>query len=162
ARPDLPRRVGQRLSRRIEHHRRQRVLPARQARAWRPSAPDPDGAGCRVHVARACLTRVDVQTALELVLVTASAVGLATRVMAATRRDVRRRISTFNDLVGRVDNLLQAQRQLLADTSHELRTPLTTIRGNLDLLERELPPAERAEVLAETREEVDRMARLVR
>ncbi|HEY3060983.1 MAG TPA: ATP-binding protein [Chloroflexota bacterium] len=62
----------------------------------------------------------------------------------------------------RVDNLLTAQRQLLADTSHELRTPLTTIRGNLELLERELPPQERSEILAESREEVDRMARLVR
>jgi signal transduction histidine kinase len=69
---------------------------------------------------------------------------------------------SFNDLVARVDAVLTAQRQLLADTSHELRTPLTTVRGNLDLLERELPLAERAEVLAETREEVDRMARLVR
>jgi len=62
----------------------------------------------------------------------------------------------------RVDRLLTAQRQLLADTSHELRTPLTTIRGNLELLERALPPEERSEILAESREEVDRMARLVR
>jgi signal transduction histidine kinase len=69
---------------------------------------------------------------------------------------------TFNGLIERVDRVLSAQRQLLADTSHELRTPLTTVRGNLDLLARELPPGERAEVLAETREEVDRMARLVR
>src|SRR5262249_5019359 len=52
--------------------------------------------------------------------------------------------------------------QLLADTSHELRTPLTTIRGNLDLLERGLDSAERDEVLHETRDEVDRMSRLVR
>ena len=58
--------------------------------------------------------------------------------------------------------VLTAQRQFLADTSHELRTPLTTVRGNLDLLERELPPSERTEVLAESREEVDRMARLMR
>jgi signal transduction histidine kinase len=69
---------------------------------------------------------------------------------------------TFNDLVARVDGVLTAQRQLLADTSHELRTPLTTVRGNLELLERDLPPGERAEILAESREEVDRMARLVR
>jgi two-component system, OmpR family, sensor kinase len=69
---------------------------------------------------------------------------------------------TFNDLVARVDGVLTAQRQLLADTSHELRTPLTTVRGNLELLERDLPPEERAEILAESREEVDRMARLVR
>jgi signal transduction histidine kinase len=55
-----------------------------------------------------------------------------------------------------------AQRQFLYDTSHELRTPLTTLRGNLELLARDLPQEERAEILAESREEVDRMARLVR
>jgi signal transduction histidine kinase len=66
------------------------------------------------------------------------------------------------DLLARVDAMLGAQRQLLADTSHELRTPLTTVRGNLDLLAGELPSAERAEVLDETRQEVDRMSRLVR
>jgi signal transduction histidine kinase len=66
------------------------------------------------------------------------------------------------DLLGRVDASMTAQRQLLADTSHELRTPLTTIRGNLDLLAGELPGGERAEVLDETRQEVDRMSRLVR
>ena len=69
---------------------------------------------------------------------------------------------TFNELVARVDGVLTAQRQLLADTSHELRTPLTTVRGNLELLERDLPAEERADILAESREEVDRMARLVR
>jgi signal transduction histidine kinase len=69
---------------------------------------------------------------------------------------------TFNDLVARVDRVLGAQRQFLADTSHELRTPLTTVRGNLDLLARDPPPDVRAEILAETRQEVERMARLVR
>ena len=66
------------------------------------------------------------------------------------------------DLLARVDASLTAQRQLLADTSHELRTPLTTIRGNLDLLASDLPSSERGEVLDETRQEVDRMSRLVR
>jgi signal transduction histidine kinase len=69
---------------------------------------------------------------------------------------------SVDNMTARVDSVLTAQRQLLADTSHELRTPLTTVRGNLDLLEQELPASERAEVLAESREEVDRMARLVR
>ncbi len=76
--------------------------------------------------------------------------------------EVFRLTRTFNALVDRVDRALEGQRQFLADTSHELRTPLTTVRGNLDLLARDLPPDERAEVLQETREEVDRMARLVR
>lgn len=69
---------------------------------------------------------------------------------------------TFNGLIERVDTLLSAQRQFLADTSHELRTPLTTVRGNLELLEHDMPPEERQEILRETRDEVDRMARLVR
>jgi signal transduction histidine kinase len=76
--------------------------------------------------------------------------------------EVHQLTETFNDLVARVDSVLTAQRQLLADTSHELRTPLTTVRGNLELLERDLPAEERSEILAESREEVDRMARLVR
>jgi signal transduction histidine kinase len=69
---------------------------------------------------------------------------------------------TFNGLVAHVDKALTAQREFVADTSHELRTPLTTISGNLRLLEHELSEQERAEILAETREEVGRMARLVR
>ena len=68
---------------------------------------------------------------------------------------------TFNRLIARVDRVLAAQRQLVADTSHELRTPLTTISGNLELLAGALPRAERAEVLGETRQEVTRLTRLV-
>jgi signal transduction histidine kinase len=75
--------------------------------------------------------------------------------------EVRQLTQTFNGLIARVDRLLSAQRQLLADTSHELRTPLTTVRGNVDLLAHDLPASERAEILAETIEELDRMARLV-
>jgi signal transduction histidine kinase len=69
---------------------------------------------------------------------------------------------TFNGLVARVDRVLSLQQQLLADTSHELRTPLTTIGGNLELLGQDLPPGERAEILVETRQEVNRMTHLVR
>jgi signal transduction histidine kinase len=68
---------------------------------------------------------------------------------------------TFNRLIERVDRVLAAQRQLVADTSHELRTPLTTVNGNLELLARALPDSERAEVLADTRQEVARLTRLV-
>jgi signal transduction histidine kinase len=68
---------------------------------------------------------------------------------------------TFNGLIERVDHLLAAQRQLVADTSHELRTPITTISGNLELLAGPLPESDRAEVLAETGQEVARLRRLV-
>jgi signal transduction histidine kinase len=68
---------------------------------------------------------------------------------------------TFNRLIERVDRVLVAQHQLVADTSHELRTPITTISGNLELLGKPLPESERAEVLGDTREEVARLRRLV-
>jgi two-component system sensor histidine kinase BaeS len=69
---------------------------------------------------------------------------------------------TFNRLIRRVDEVLAAQRQFVADTSHELRTPLTTINGNVELLEQHLSSEERAETLRETHEEVKRMSRMVR
>jgi signal transduction histidine kinase len=101
---------------------------------------------------------------LELAALVVGCVAVLTawRITIRGRRQVAQRRKRYDELEARVDSVLTAQRQLLADTSHELRTPLTTIRGNLDLLERELPPSERREVLAETREEVDRMARLIR
>jgi signal transduction histidine kinase len=70
--------------------------------------------------------------------------------------------ATFNRLIQRVDEVLAVQQQFVADTSHELRTPLTTINGNLELLQHELSPDERTDTLRDTRQEVRRMARLVR
>jgi len=107
---------------------------------------------------------VDVQVLALGALVATGVLVFGVWVIDMRGRQVARLRRAYNDLVVQVENVLTAQQQLLADTSHELRTPLTTVRGNLDLLEveRELPPAERAEVLAETREEVDRMARLIR
>jgi two-component system, OmpR family, sensor histidine kinase BaeS len=95
-------------------------------------------------------------------LVAGATLLLALWVTTTRGRQIAQRTRTVTTLAAQVEHVLNAQRQLLADTSHELRTPLTTIRGNLDLLERDLPPAERAEILSETREEVDRMARLIR
>lgn len=71
--------------------------------------------------------------------------------------------STFNDMTSRLEQLLDSQRRLLADTSHELRNPLTVIRGNLSVLRGTAPlPAEmRAEAVQEAEEEAARMARLI-
>jgi len=76
--------------------------------------------------------------------------------------EVARLTHTFNRLIQRVDDVLATQRQLVEDTSHELRTPLTTIKGNLQLLEGDMSWQDHSEVVAETRQEVARMSRLVR
>jgi two-component system, OmpR family, sensor kinase len=62
-----------------------------------------------------------------------------------------------------VEQALQVQRRFVADASHELRTPLTTIRGNIELLHREPPidSKERLDVLADTKDEAERLIRLV-
>jgi signal transduction histidine kinase len=70
--------------------------------------------------------------------------------------------ATFNDMIARLDHVLESQRRLLADTSHELRNPITIIRGNLALLRREgVPDATRREAVVEAEEEAARMGRLV-
>ena len=70
--------------------------------------------------------------------------------------------STFNDMIARLEQVLESQRRLLADTSHELRNPLTVIRGNLALLRREDAPRElRREAVNESDDEAARMSRLV-
>ena len=93
-----------------------------------------------------------------------TALGDFSRRLVEDRRDPEAAAltRTFNHLIERIDHVLAAQRQLVADTSHELRTPLTTISGNLELLGSALPESERAEVLRETREEAARLTRLVR
>jgi len=62
-----------------------------------------------------------------------------------------------------VEQALETQKRFVADASHELRTPLTTIRGNIELLRNDLPlePQERADILADTKEEIERLIRLV-
>jgi signal transduction histidine kinase len=56
----------------------------------------------------------------------------------------------------------QTLQRFLGDASHQLRTPVTTIRANLDLAQRPgLPDPERAAILADARDEAERMGRLI-
>jgi two-component system OmpR family sensor kinase len=96
----------------------------------------------------------------------------ASRITA--RRDFRRRLDlgaradevgqlsrTIDALLATVDETLRTHREFVADTSHELRNPLFAIRTNVDLLDRVTDPGEREECLAEARQQIDRMTRLV-
>jgi signal transduction histidine kinase len=71
--------------------------------------------------------------------------------------------STFNTMLGNLEQVYQQQQRFMTDASHELRAPITTIRCNLDLLAKapDLAPAEVAAALSETCAEADRMGRLV-
>ena len=85
------------------------------------------------------------------------------------RDEIGRLASTINGMLAELEaahnqteRALVAQRRFVADASHELRTPLTTIRGNLDLLQREppIPDDEQAAVLVDISSETERLIRL--
>jgi signal transduction histidine kinase len=85
------------------------------------------------------------------------------------RDEIGRLASTINGMLAELEaahnqteRALVAQRRFVADASHELRTPLTTIRGNLDLLQREppIPAEEQAAVLVDISSETERLIRL--
>lgn len=69
--------------------------------------------------------------------------------------------STFNQMVQRIQKAFDAQRQFVADASHELGTPLTVIRGNLDLLNRNLTQQDRLESRRSMEREAARMDRII-
>jgi len=121
--------------------------------------------------------------ALSLVLITLLAARQSGRLLAPLRTvreaardittsDLSRRIPergndditaltrTFNDMLDRLEEGVEAQRQFLDDAGHELRTPLTVLGGHLELLDPGSPD-EVARTRALLLDEVDRMSRLV-
>ena len=70
---------------------------------------------------------------------------------------------TLNRMLARLEAGVGEKRRLVADASHELQTPLAVMRTELDvsLATADLTPDAR-EVLESTREEADRMIRIVR
>lgn len=78
--------------------------------------------------------------------------------------------TTFNAMLARLQDsyqqvaeLLDKEREFVADVSHELRTPLTTLQGNLALLQRQppIPDEEARDILGDMSEESQRLIRLV-
>ncbi len=68
----------------------------------------------------------------------------------------------FNEMLAALEQNHQALQRFLGDASHQLRTPLTTIRANLDLAQRPgLSGNERDAILADARDEAERMGRLI-
>ncbi|WP_306321232.1 MULTISPECIES: HAMP domain-containing sensor histidine kinase [unclassified Streptomyces] len=70
---------------------------------------------------------------------------------------------SFDRMLGRLARSKDDQRRLVQDAGHELRTPLTSLRTNISLLRRidELPPASRAELVADLADESRELTDLV-
>jgi signal transduction histidine kinase len=77
------------------------------------------------------------------------------------RDEIGQLATTFDRMIERLDNALQAQKSFVADASHELRGPLTVMQGNLDLLKRNLEEEDRRESLRALEAETSRMSKVV-
>jgi heavy metal sensor kinase len=76
--------------------------------------------------------------------------------------EVGRLARTFDEMIARLEDAFQRQRQFTADASHELRTPLTAIKGQAEVaLSRPREAAAYREVLQTVNDEVDRLIRMV-
>ena len=71
-------------------------------------------------------------------------------------------VSTFNDMIAKLDASFQQVRRFSADASHELRTPLTVMKGETELALRRPRAAEDYQLVLESNlEEIDRLTRIV-
>jgi signal transduction histidine kinase len=66
----------------------------------------------------------------------------------------------FNEMLDRLQDAFNSQKEFLKDASHELRTPVTVIQGHLEILQY-APPQQQSATFALVMDELDRMTRLV-
>ena len=83
-----------------------------------------------------------------------------------TGDEVQDLAETFNAMLDRLDDAFTAERRFVSDASHELRTPLTALRGNAEILLRQVESGavekeDAIEILTDIRDESERMGRLV-
>jgi signal transduction histidine kinase len=75
--------------------------------------------------------------------------------------EIGRLATTFDHMIEHLHRVFESQRHFIADASHDLRGPLTVIRGNLDLLKRNMGEQERQESLRAMETETTRMEKMV-
>jgi signal transduction histidine kinase len=113
-------------------------------------------------VARSSLRPVDALTGAATAITRSR--GFSRRVPEPRRRDELGRLATtFNEMLGSLEEAYRAEQRFVADASHELRAPLTAIQANLELVKRrpDLPESERQEAIDEALRESHRLSTLV-
>ena len=73
--------------------------------------------------------------------------NLAARVSIKGRDEVARLAAKFNQSAARIEQLIQTNKQLLANASHELRSPLARLRMGIEGLRKAAPAGAQAEMV---------------
>lgn len=82
------------------------------------------------------------------------------RIPVSGTDDMAQMAESVNQMLDRIEDALESQRQLVGDVRHELQTPLTIVRGHLELMDA-ADPAESQEVRDLVLDEIARMSRVV-
>lgn len=77
--------------------------------------------------------------------------------------ELARMAHAFNAMLAALRASRSQQAQLVSDAGHELRTPLTSLRTNIEVLlrTRDLPDADRAELLGDVRAQLEELTTLI-
>jgi two-component system, OmpR family, sensor histidine kinase MprB len=88
---------------------------------------------------------------------------LSQRIDSTSEDELGRLATSFNTMLGALEESSRAQRQLVADASHELRTPLTSLRTNIEVLARgdKLAKGDRERLLEDVVEQIGEMTALI-
>ncbi|HBK82438.1 MAG TPA: two-component sensor histidine kinase [Flavobacterium sp.] len=89
--------------------------------------------------------------------------NLNTRIVLPENKDELYELSnTINNLLNRIENAVERERQFTSDASHELRTPLSVIKGTLEVLVRKPRDIHQyEEKIIFCVSEVDRLSKLI-
>jgi signal transduction histidine kinase len=103
---------------------------------------------------------------VSLIIKTASQItkdSLKDRIALPQKKDELYVLSkTINDLLDRIENAVEREKQFTSDASHELRTPLTVLKGTLEVLIRKpRSQSEYEDKINYSINEVDRLNKLV-
>ncbi len=84
---------------------------------------------------------------------------LSHRIDPKNRKDeIGQLITTFNQMISRLERSVQQLKQFSSDASHDLKTPLTVIRGEIDIaLRKERTPKEYKKTLVSVQEEAKKL-----
>lgn len=82
------------------------------------------------------------------------------RIPVSGTDDMAHMAQSVNQMLDRIEDALESQRQLVGDVRHELQTPLTIVRGHLELMDVQ-DPHDSGEVRALALDEISRMSRVV-
>jgi len=81
--------------------------------------------------------------------------------LPAARNEVWSLANALNEMMQRIEDAFESQRQFVADASHELRTPLTVIFSELEFLRKQIENERLKEGIDISLNEIDSLAHLV-